>query len=79
MSSRRFTRLTNEFSKKLESHAQSFALHYMHYNFGAFTKRYALPKRWPLRDRSYLDIVAIIEAAEAVPAKRGPYKKRAAF
>ena len=33
MHMRRFTRLTNAFSKKLEMHAHSVALHFMHYNF----------------------------------------------
>lgn len=33
MSIRRFTRLTNAFSKKVENHAASVALHFMNYNF----------------------------------------------
>jgi IS1 family transposase len=33
MHSRRFTRLTNGFSKKLENHAYAMALHFMYYNF----------------------------------------------
>jgi len=33
MGSRRFTRLTNGFSKKAENHAHSVAIHTMHYNF----------------------------------------------
>ncbi len=33
MGSRRFTRLTNAFSKKAENHAHSVAIHTMHYNF----------------------------------------------
>jgi hypothetical protein len=34
MSMRRFTRLTNGFSKKLEKHAATVALYFMYYNFG---------------------------------------------
>jgi len=33
MSMRRFTRLTNAFSKKLENHEHAVALHFMYYNF----------------------------------------------
>jgi hypothetical protein len=33
MSMRRFTRLTNAFSKKLQNHEAAVALHFMHYNF----------------------------------------------
>lgn len=39
MKMRRFTRLTDAFSKKIENHVWAIALHYMHYNFGGFTKR----------------------------------------
>jgi IS1 family transposase len=33
MKMRRFTRLTNAFSKKVENHLYAIGLHYMHYNF----------------------------------------------
>jgi IS1 family transposase len=33
MQMRRFTRLTNAFSKKIDNHVAAIALHYMHYNF----------------------------------------------
>jgi IS1 family transposase len=33
MNMRRFTRLTNAFSKKLENHVAAISLHYMYYNF----------------------------------------------
>ena len=33
MQMRRFTRLTNAFSKKIENHEAAIALHYMRYNF----------------------------------------------
>src|SRR5690242_2809227 len=38
MGMRRFTRLTNAFSKKVENHAYSIALYYMHYNFAKIHK-----------------------------------------
>jgi IS1 family transposase len=38
MGMRRFTRLTNAFSKKSENHAYSIALYYMHYNFAKIHK-----------------------------------------
>jgi hypothetical protein len=33
MSMRRFTRLTNAFSKKIGNHAAMVALHFMHYDY----------------------------------------------
>jgi len=33
MGMRRFTRLTNGFSKKVENHVAAVSLHFMHYNF----------------------------------------------
>lgn len=33
MQMRRFTRLTNGFSKKIENHGHAIAIHFMHYNF----------------------------------------------
>jgi len=38
MGMRRFTRLTNGFSKKVENHACAVGLHYMFYNFGRIHK-----------------------------------------
>jgi IS1 family transposase len=47
MGMRRFTRLTNGFSKKVENHAHAVSLHFMHYNFArphqTLTKRYGKP------------------------------------
>jgi hypothetical protein len=68
MSMRRFTRLTNGHSKKLENHLHALAIHYMHYNFGRVQK--AL-KGTPamaagLADRvwSVEDIVSLLDVAE---------------
>ena len=82
MSIRRFTRLTNAFSKKLENHALSVALHYMHYNFCRIHKTLRVTPAMAagVTDRVWdmNDVAALIAAQEAPIAKRGPYKKRAA-
>jgi hypothetical protein len=43
MSMRRFTRLTNAFSKKLENHTLALALYFMYYNFARPHKTLANP------------------------------------
>lgn len=43
MGMRRFTRLTNAFSKKLENHIYALALYFMHYNFARTHKTLANP------------------------------------
>src|SRR5205085_3187539 len=47
MTNRRYTRLTNVFSKKIENHAAAVALGYFAYNFIKIPGRYALRPRWP--------------------------------
>jgi hypothetical protein len=82
MSIRPFTRLTNAFSKKLENHALSVALHYMHYNFCRIHKSLRVTPAMAagVTDRVWdMSDVAVLIAAQEVPAaKRGPYKKKAA-
>ena len=81
MSNRRFTRLTNAFSKKIENHAHAIALHFMHYNFGRIHKTLRVTPAMAagVTDRVWTmqEIVALVEANE-VPKKRGSYKKKAA-
>ncbi len=77
MSMRRFTRLTNGFSKKVENHAHPVALHCMYYNFGRIHKtlRVTPATQAGLSDHvwSLEEIAALIPAP--VAKKRGPYKK----
>jgi IS1 family transposase len=40
MHMRRFTRLTNAFSKKLENHFYAIALHFVYYNFGKIQQNF---------------------------------------
>jgi IS1 family transposase len=68
MQMRRFTRLTNAFSKKVENHALSVALHYMHYNFCRIHKSLRITPAMAasVTDRlwSVVDIVSILEQWE---------------
>jgi IS1 family transposase len=69
MGSRRFTRLTNAFSKKVENHAHSVAIHTMHYNFVRIHQTLrvtpamaagVMPRLWELAD-----MVRVLEEWEA--------------
>ena len=81
MHMRRFTRLTNAFSKKVENHAHAVALHMMYYNFVRIHKTLRVTPAMAagVADRLWEigGIVALVEAAEAKqPRERGPYKKK---
>jgi IS1 family transposase len=80
MHMRRFTRLTNGFSKKVENHAYAVALHMMYYNFVRIHSKLRMSPAMAagVTDRLWEigDIVALIDAAEEAPKKRGPYKKK---
>jgi IS1 family transposase len=81
MHMRRFTRLTNGHSKKVANHANMVALYTLFYNF---IRTHSKLKMTPAMQAgiastfmSFEDVIARIDASQA-PAKRGPYKKRAA-
>jgi hypothetical protein len=80
MSMRRFTRLTNAFSKKVDNHCHALALYFVFYNFVRRdqTLRVSPAMAAGISDRLWLmdDIVALIDAADGEPKKRGPYKPR---
>ncbi len=80
MSMRRFTRLTNGFSKKLDNHMHALALYFVFYNFCRIHKTLSVSpamaanitdKLWTLED-----IAEWIENAKPA-TKRGTYKKNA--
>ena len=70
MSMRRFTRLTNAFSKKVENHAHAIALHFMHYNFVRIHQTLKITPAMAagVTDRLWeiADIVELLEAREKV-------------
>jgi IS1 family transposase len=80
MHNRRFTRLTNAFSKKVENHAHMVALYTVWYNFVRMHKTLRMSPAMAagVSDRLWdmADVVKLIDARETPPKKRGPYKKR---
>ncbi len=79
MSMRRFTRLTNAFSKKVENHTHMVSLYTCWYNFVRMHKTLrcspAMAAGLSKTLWSMEDVVALIDArAPAAPKRRGPYK-----
>ncbi|MEL6582786.1 MAG: transposase [Pseudomonadota bacterium] len=80
MGMRRFTRLTNGFSKKLENHLHMLSLYFLHYNFVRVHKSLKMSPAMAaglsgtLYDMEW--IVGLIDARAPAPKKRGPYWKK---
>ena len=70
MNMRRFTRLTNGFSKKVENHAAAVALHFMHYNFARIHKTLRITPAMAAGVASHVwsiaEIVSLLEIAEEI-------------
>jgi IS1 family transposase len=79
MSMRRFTRLTNAFSKKVDNHCAALALYFVHYNFCRTHKSLRVTPAMAAGLTDTLmtmeDVAALIDAANP-PKMRGPYKKQ---
>ena len=80
---RRFTRLTNAFSKMFENHAHMVALYAVWYNFcrihTSLRVSPAMAANVSHRLWSMEDVAEMVDVATTKPAaKRGPYKKRVA-
>ena len=69
--------MTDGFSKKIENHEYALAIFFMHYNFvrihSSLRVTPAMAAGVSEKLSSLDDIVALIEARESVPKKRGPY------
>ena len=82
MGMRRFTRLTNAFSKKIQNHAAMVAIHAVYYNFARIHKTLRITPSMAsgLSDHvwSLEEIVMMADSYMPKPGPRGPYRKRAA-
>lgn len=79
MSMRRFTRLTNGFSKKFENHCHALALYFVWYNFIRIHKTLRVTPAMEAGIASspldMADVVALVDAQQT-PTVRGAYKKK---
>lgn len=79
MMNRRFTRLTNAFSKKFQSHVHALALYFYFYNWVRIHKtlRVSPAMAAGLSDKlwTFEDLCALIDERAPKPGPRGPYKK----
>ncbi len=80
MSMRRYTRLTNAFSKLIQNHCHALALYFVWYNFVRIHKslRVSPAMAAGVTDRLWdmTDVVALIDTNEPALKPRGPYQKR---
>jgi len=78
MSMRRFTRLTNAFSKKVENHAHAVALHFWHYNFARIHKTLKVTPAMAAGVTEHLldlgDLVNLLEKREAEEDEANPVR-----
>jgi hypothetical protein len=82
MHNRRFTRLTNAFSKKFENHAHMVAIYAVWYNWIRIHKTLrvtpAMAAGLSQTVMDWLDIVALMDEEAPKPGPRGPYRKKSA-
>jgi IS1 family transposase len=80
MGMRRFTRLTNGFSKKIENHIAMVAIHAVYYNFARIHKTLRITPAMAagLSDHvwSVEEIILMAESYLPKPGPRGPYKQK---
>lgn len=80
MHMRRFTRVTNAVSKKVENHTHAVALHFMYDNFVRLHEKLRVSPAMAagVLDRlcEIADIIVLVEAADARPGARGIYKRK---
>jgi len=80
MGMRRFTQLTNAFSKKIDNHVHILSFYFLHYNFCRVHSSIRMSSAMvagvsdTLRDMEW--IVGLIDARAPKSAPRGPYKKK---